>query len=100
MREDAYTRVTTRKRLALEQNNICAYCKRPIQGKASLDHVIPIEKLDDNLGEANLVATCIPCNKRKGNHFIFSNLFDKEVYPMIDHTYVYQDYYIHKTKKL
>ena len=100
MREDAHTRITTRERLTKEQNNICAYCKRPIKGKSSLDHIIPVDSLNDNIGEANLVVTCIACNKRKGNHIIFSNLFDKEVYPMIDHTYIYQDYYIHKTTKI
>lgn len=51
------------RRLVLRRDNyICRYC----QGIAnSVDHVIPFSKGGKDV-EGNLVAACMPCNRRKG----------------------------------
>ena len=101
MREEAVVRISTRKRLWMEQQFKCGYCHRTITlEQASLDHIVPVDKMDIPLGEANLIVTCKPCNKRKGNHIVISNLYDKEIYPLLDVPVIFQDYYIHKTKKI
>jgi CRISPR/Cas system Type II protein with McrA/HNH and RuvC-like nuclease domain len=101
MREDAKTRISTRVRLWKEQKGICPYCKREIKiEKASLDHIIPVFHLQDNIGEANLIMCCKWCNKNKGDNIVFTNLFDKEIYIMVAVPYVFQDYFIHSTKKI
>ena len=101
MREDAKTRISTRERLWREQDQICVYCKKKIQYKdASLDHVIPVVHLSYNIGSENLVVAHKRCNINKGDHIIFTNLFDKEIYPLVDVPVVFQDYFIHSTKKI
>lgn len=101
MREDHHTRISTRERLYKEQKGICVYCNKhiPIE-KASLDHIIPVVHLNENLGISNLVMCCKRDNKLKGDQIVFSNLYDRVIYPIVDHKYVYQDYYIHSTTKI
>lgn len=102
MRESHEKRINMREKLVKEQNNICPYCKKPIQGKASIDHIVPVDRLDEAQGDENLLATCIGCNKRKGNHIVVLNLFDREYYPLVDIPYFfhYNDIiYNHKDKK-
>ena len=101
MREDHKTRISTREKLYKDQNGICIYCGKHITiDKASLDHIIPVLHLEENLGESNLVMCCKRCNKLKDNMIVFSNLYDRIIYPILEHKYVYQDYYIHSTTKI
>ena len=93
MREEHKFRITTREMIFKEQGGICIYCKKPIVGKPSLDHIIPIEH-HEPYADGNYVVTCIPCNKRKGNRIVFSNLFDREIYPIIDIPYFFKWDYI------
>ena len=99
-REDHSTRISTRYRLWKEAKGICPYCGRyvPLE-KASLDHIIPVNKLDENLGESNLLFCCKRCNKQKLDYIVFTNLFDKIIYPIIDHKYFYKERYIQFNKK-
>jgi len=91
MREDHAKRISLRARLFKQQNGVCGYCKRKITGKPSLDHIIPLNHMDENLEHPeNYIVTCIACNKRKGDSIIFSNLFDKEVYPIVDIPYFFR----------
>ena len=101
MREDHKVRIETRHRLFKEQKGVCVYCEKkiPIE-KASLDHIIPVHYLEVNIGENNLVMCCKRCNKNKGNMFIFTNLFDRIIYPIQIIPTIYQDYYIHSTAKV
>jgi 5-methylcytosine-specific restriction endonuclease McrA len=81
MRETHQDRIRIRKDLWEQQNKICVYCKSVIPyEKASLDHIIPVILLDQNIGESNLIVCCKACNKAKGNMVVFSNLYDKEIY--------------------
>jgi len=101
MREDARTRINTRTRLWKEQKGVCPYCKKTYKlEQVSLDHIIPVDKLDENIGPDNLIVTCKWCNINKGNHIIFSNLYDREVYVLVDVPYIFQHYYITSTKKI
>lgn len=91
MRESDSFRIDTRKRLYNEQNGVCVYCKKEIKGKPSLDHVIPLDLMEENEQHIeNYVVCCQPCNKNKGNLIVFSNLTDKEIYPMIDVDYYFR----------
>ena len=84
-RESHEFRKSTRARLAKEQGNVCAYCKRPIKGKPSLDHIIPLNAMEENdAHEENYIVSCVPCNKRKGDYIVFSLLSDRMIYPMIE----------------
>lgn len=101
-REEHKVRISTRERLWKEQKGICSYCERKIKIElASLDHIIPVELNDELLGETNLTVTCISCNKRKGNMIIFTNLYDKKVYPILDIPYFfhYNDIVFNKKDK-
>lgn len=101
MREEHDIRISTRKELWENQKGICVYCKRHISlNKASLDHIIPVLLLDRNIGPDNLVVCCRPCNYNKRDWIVFSNLFDKEIYPIIEIPYIFRYEYITKTKKV
>jgi uncharacterized protein (TIGR02646 family) len=101
MREDAKTRIQTRTRLWKEQKGLCPYCKKTIKlEQASLDHIIPVDKLEKNYGVHNLIVCCKWCNKNKGNFIVFSNLFDKEIYVVVDIPYIFQYTFITNTKKI
>lgn len=106
-RETNHKRVTTRARLFKTQSGICVYCGREIKGKPSLDHIVPVDictKEDlEIMGDNNFVVCCKRCNKSKGNRVIFSNLFDREIYPiLLDIPYFFRYTYItynHKDRK-
>lgn len=100
MREAHTVRIETRNRLWKEQNKKCAYCGKEIPpGKASLDHIIPVIKLDEAIGEENLIVCCKSCNKNKGDHVIFMNIYDKVFYPMVDIPYFFRAKYIQTNNK-
>ena len=100
MRENHKDRINFRKEKWIEQHGICEYCKSHVAlDKASLDHIIPVDLLDESLGKENLVMCCKKCNKSKGNHIIFVNLFDKEYYHMVNIPYFFQANYIQKNFK-
>ena len=74
-REEHKHRINIRTKLWEEQNHICEYCKCEIlKEEASLEHIIPVVHLHNNIGEDNLVVICKQCNYNKGNHIIFFNL--------------------------
>lgn len=103
MRETHSKRISLRARLFKEQNGICGYCGRKIKGKPSLDHIIPLDLMEENFEHPeNYIVTCIPCNKRKGNSVVFSSLEDRKVYPMLDIPYFFRAseiQYNHKDRK-
>lgn len=101
MREDHELRRATRRRLWEEQNKTCIYCENiiPYQS-ASLDHIIPVVHLEENIGIDNLIMSCKKCNKAKDSFFVFTNLYDKIIYPMISIPIIFQDRFIHNTKKI
>jgi CRISPR/Cas system Type II protein with McrA/HNH and RuvC-like nuclease domain len=91
MRESGSFRIAMRAKLYKSQNGVCAYCKRLIKGKPSLDHIIPLNAMEVNeYNQENYVVTCIACNKRKGDRIVFSNLLDREIYPIIDVPYFFR----------
>lgn len=91
MRESGTFRISMRAKLFKSQNGICGYCHRKIKGKPSLDHIIPLNAMEENDCHLdNYIVTCIACNKRKGDRIVFSNLFDKEIYPIIDVPYFFR----------
>jgi CRISPR/Cas system Type II protein with McrA/HNH and RuvC-like nuclease domain len=101
MREEASYRIKTRYRLWKEQNETCAYCDKKIPyDKASLDHIIPVFHMEEISGPENLIVSCKKCNKNKGNMIVYTNLYDRVIYPIVDAPYVFYDYYIHSTKKI
>ena len=91
MRESHEFRTSIRHKLFKEQNGICVYCKKQIKDKPSLDHVIPLDLMDDNEQHIeNYVVCCQKCNKNKANYIVFSNLTDREIYPIIDVDYYFR----------
>lgn len=91
MRETREFRIDTRNRLHKEQNGVCVYCKKEIKGKPSLDHIIPLDLMEENEQHIeNYVVCCQSCNKNKANHIVFSNLTDREIYPLIDVDYYFR----------
>lgn len=84
-----------RKKKYIQQEGVCCYCGSWIHyEKASLDHVIPVELLDSISDESNLVMCCKDCNYNKGGYIVFTNLYDRVVYPMIEIPYVFKWKYI------
>ena len=58
--------VLSRKNILKRDNHICQYCGvRSVP--MTIDHVISRKKGGEDTWE-NLVAACVPCNTRKGNH--------------------------------
>jgi len=99
-REDHKVRISTRERLWKEQEGICVYCKRHIPlEKASLDHIIPVNKIETQYSQENLVCCCKRCNKEKLDYIVFTNLFDRIIYPVIDVPYFFQARYIQRNFK-
>ena len=99
MREDHKFRISTRERLWEEQDHKCAYCNRRItKDQASLDHIIPIIHIEKNYGETNLIVCCKRCNKEKLDYIVFTNLFDRIIYPIVDIPYFHRVNYIQKNK--
>lgn len=99
-REDHNVRIKTRHELWKKQNGKCAYCGKTVApDKTSLDHVIPINRIEENYGSDNLVMTCKSCNINKLDYIVFSNLFDRIVYPIIDVPVFFRYNYIIKNFK-
>lgn len=101
-REDHKTRVSTRTKLWKEANGVCPYCQRKVSlEKASLDHIIPVNLIekDTNYGESNLIFCCKRCNREKLDYVVFTNLFDKIIYPIVDIPYFFRASYIQFNKK-
>lgn len=97
-RESHEFRINTRNRLFKEQNGKCAYCGKPIKGKPSLDHIIPVILGAELYQKDNYIVTCIKCNKAKGDHIVFTNLYDRIIYPIVDIPYFAQWDYIQTNK--
>jgi 5-methylcytosine-specific restriction endonuclease McrA len=62
---DVHRRKITRKAVLARDAYTCQYCGREAQG-LTVDHVIPRSKGGRSVWE-NIVASCAPCNRRKGN---------------------------------
>ena len=99
MREDHKFRIETRERLWEEQDHKCGYCDREItKEKASLDHIIPVIHAQEAYMKDNFIVACKRCNKEKLDYIVFTNLFDKLIYPVIDVPYFFQAKYIQTNK--
>ncbi|MBL8212023.1 MAG: HNH endonuclease [Bryobacterales bacterium] len=61
------SRALSRKNILLRDRYTCQYCGKTLpSGELTLDHVIPRSRAGDSSWE-NLVASCNPCNNRKGS---------------------------------
>jgi 5-methylcytosine-specific restriction endonuclease McrA len=61
------TRALSRKNILMRDRFTCQYCQKVLNsGDLTLDHVIPRSRGGETTWE-NLVASCNPCNNRKGN---------------------------------
>tara|TARA_R100001509_G_scaffold117195_1_gene71931 strand:+ start:339 stop:857 length:519 start_codon:yes stop_codon:yes gene_type:complete len=59
--------VCTRKNIVLRDNNTCQYCREVFSfDDLTMDHVIPKSQGGEKSWE-NIVASCRPCNQKKGN---------------------------------
>jgi 5-methylcytosine-specific restriction endonuclease McrA len=60
-------RSISRKGILLRDGSTCQYCGSKLPPKdLTLDHVVPRSRAGESTWE-NLVASCFPCNNRKGN---------------------------------
>jgi 5-methylcytosine-specific restriction endonuclease McrA len=62
---DVHRRKITRKAVLARDAWTCQYCGREAHG-LTVDHVIPRSRGGESVWE-NIVASCAPCNRRKGN---------------------------------
>jgi 5-methylcytosine-specific restriction endonuclease McrA len=62
---DVHRRKITRKAVLARDSWTCQYCGREHHG-LTVDHVIPRSRGGESVWE-NIVASCAPCNRRKGN---------------------------------
>ena len=62
---DVHRRKITRKAVLARDAWTCQYCGRETHG-LTVDHVIPRSRGGESVWE-NIVASCAPCNRRKGN---------------------------------
>jgi 5-methylcytosine-specific restriction endonuclease McrA len=62
---DVHRRKITRKAVLARDAYTCQYCGRQASG-LTVDHVIPRSRGGESVWE-NIVASCAPCNRRKGN---------------------------------
>lgn len=61
------TRALSRKNIMMRDRYTCQYCLKTFSAnELTLDHVLPRSRRGDTSWE-NLVASCNPCNNRKGN---------------------------------
>jgi len=61
------TRALSRKNILMRDRYTCQYCHKTLaSGELTLDHVVPRSRLGESAWE-NLVASCHPCNNRKGS---------------------------------
>jgi 5-methylcytosine-specific restriction endonuclease McrA len=62
-----FKRSVSRKGILLRDRNTCQYCGAVLPSRdLTLDHVIPRSRRGESVWE-NLVASCFPCNNRKGS---------------------------------
>ncbi len=61
---DTHKRKITRRAVFARDNWTCQYCGS--RGQLTVDHVIPRSKGGDSSWD-NIVASCAPCNRRKGD---------------------------------
>lgn len=54
------------------QKGLCYYCKKPIVGAWTTDHIIPISR-GGTSAYKNLVVCCYECNKSKGVKYVSTN---------------------------
>ncbi len=62
---DVHRRKITRKAVLARDAYTCQYCGRETHG-LTVDHVIPRSRGGESVWE-NIVASCAPCNRKKGN---------------------------------
>ena len=62
---DVHRRKITRKAVLARDAYTCQYCGREASG-LTVDHVIPRSRGGESVWE-NIVASCAPCNRKKGN---------------------------------
>ncbi len=62
---DVHRRKITRKAVLARDSYTCQYCGREAAG-LTVDHVIPRSRGGQSVWE-NIVASCAPCNRKKGN---------------------------------
>jgi 5-methylcytosine-specific restriction endonuclease McrA len=63
---DAHRRKITRRAVFARDRWTCQYCGHE-RGSLTVDHVVPRSKGGGSSWD-NIVASCAPCNRRKGNH--------------------------------
>ena len=63
---DVHRRKITRKAVLARDAWTCQYCGRQAAAGLTVDHVIPRSRGGQSVWE-NIVASCAPCNRRKGN---------------------------------
>ena len=62
---DVHRRKITRKAVLARDAYTCQYCGRRTHG-LTVDHIVPRSRGGESIWE-NIVASCAPCNRRKGN---------------------------------
>jgi 5-methylcytosine-specific restriction endonuclease McrA len=63
---DVHRRKITRKAVLARDSWTCQYCGREAHNGLTVDHVIPRSRGGESVWE-NIVASCAPCNRKKGN---------------------------------
>jgi len=63
---DVHRRKITRKAVLARDAWTCQYCGRQAAAGLTVDHVIPRSRGGQSVWE-NIVASCAPCNRKKGN---------------------------------
>ena len=63
---DVHRRKITRKAVLARDAWTCQYCGRQANAGLTVDHVIPRSRGGQSVWE-NIVASCAPCNRKKGN---------------------------------
>ena len=64
------TQIVTRKNILTRDKNTCMYCGHVFPARQlTLDHIIPRSRGGKSTWE-NLVACCMPCNKKKGDKML------------------------------
>jgi 5-methylcytosine-specific restriction endonuclease McrA len=63
---DTHRRKITRRAVFARDDWTCQYCGREAHSGLTVDHVIPRSRGGQSVWE-NIVASCAPCNRKKGN---------------------------------
>lgn len=63
---DVHRRKITRKAVLARDAWTCQYCGREAHSGLTVDHVVPRSRGGESVWE-NIVASCAPCNRKKGN---------------------------------